>query len=406
MGAVLLFFTIFTPPEDSIVYHGVDMISRSFSRYWDDAYDTSISAFRTSQGSYDMFYWFQHHEGKVELPCIGFFSLRYLYYADFTLDHSVEWHRLEPTFRIAPGFYTHIVISPFYKKRYDELGVGASYRPSNRNWIYLYGIMQGFDHNNSMRHIRSGPNKDPYSFLPFRFELDARGELPWLRARAHAEIGTHSVQYLDWPDSTIYVWQRDADKSTAWGRLEFSPVKDLWAGTRISYSLDRSQTLWAEKDSVIADTVLDIWLEPYVSWSPTERLELLCQHRIWRYYHGMDSLNYQRDFNVFSATASWKPLDFLVLEAAFQRQWRYRYIDGDSIAEVWNMPHGINRILFNAEFRFKSGVMFTVKEGIKADQLFKTFQRFHAHADVQIYIPLAFISDLGKKATSDSLTLH
>jgi hypothetical protein len=394
---LLLGVMAYNPPEDSVSYYGVDLVWWQFSRQWDEAYDTSLSAFRTAQGSYDMFYWYQHTEGKVELPCISFFSLRYVYEARFNFQEKVEYHRIEPTFRIFKDFYAHLMISPFYDKRYDEMGAGLSYRPSTHNWIYFYGIMQGFDHNNSMRNILPGPNKDPYGILPFRFEIDGRGELPWLRARLQAELGTHSRQYLDWPDSSYYVWYKDHDRSTISGSLEFQPLRDVWIGAKGAWLRERERTEWPDQDSVIADTILNRWIQPYIFWQATNRINLIGQYRLECFEQGMDSLHYRRNLDVISFMTHWQPFDFLGIEAGYEKFWRYRFRDGDSIPEVWNMSHTHARFIFNAELRFKSGVSFIVKEGIKGNDPFDTFKRFHAHTSVHIYIPLAFINELGKK---------
>ncbi|MBN2380180.1 hypothetical protein JXM67_10320 [candidate division WOR-3 bacterium] len=391
----------YAQPEDSVTYHGTDELWWDFSRYWDEQYETSLSAFRTSQGSYDMFYWYQLYDGKVELPCFSFFNLRYTYHGRYNFEEQVVQHRVEPIFRLYKDFYAHAIIAPFYEKRYDEIGAGLSYRPSTHNWLYVYGIMSGFDHNNSMRHVSPGPARDPYEVLPYRLEIEGRGELPWMKTRLHAELGTHSKQYLDWPDSSWEVWKRDHDRSEVWGRLEFQPIQNLWVGSLAYWKREREQTLWAAKDSVIADTLHHRWIEPYVVWSPTERLELIAQHRIWRYDRGFDSLHYRRDFNILSVKAIWNPVDFLFLHAGYQRQWRYRYVDEEPEDEVWDIPHQISRLVFNGEFRFKSGVMFIVKEGIKANEFAKTFRRFHAHTSVHVYIPLGFLNELGEKKGED-----
>ncbi len=389
MILLILGLLSFEQPEDFAVYYGMDMQWSTFSRYWDDCYDTSLSAFRTAQGSHDMFYWYQRFEGKVEVPFARIMSIRYTIQGKNDLDTSRSRHRLDLGLRFAPNLRAHLVISPFYSKRYDELGTGLSWRKDNANWLYLYAIMQGFNHNNSMRHVRPGPERDPYSTLPFRFELDSRGELDWLRARLHGELGTHSAQYLDWPDSTWYTWKRDHDRSCVWGRVEVKPLDGLWVGSRFSWLRDRALTRWPEQDSLIADTLSESWVEPYVSWSPTERLELLLEHRFWRTYRGMDSLTYRRDYNLFMGLISWQPARWLLLQAGFQNQWRYRYNDEELIAEPWSGIHERARLVFNVEFRFSSGFMFVIHEGIKLTYFpQETFRRPHNHTYVEIYMPL------------------
>lgn len=393
MILLLLGLVGFEQPEDSAVYYGMDIQWVTFSRFWDDCYDTSLSAFRTAQGSHDMFYWRQYYEAKAEVGFARIMSIRYTVTAKNDLDTSYGRHRVDLGLEFLPHLSAHLFISPFYEKRYDEMGTGFLLRPNMQNWVYLYAVMQGFDHNNSMRHVAPGPNRDPYSTLPFRFELDGRGELSWIYARLHAELGTHSVQFLDWPDSAFYVWYRDNDRCSAWGTLELEPLSGLRLGSRFSLLRDRSLTRWPEQDSLIADTLLDRWVEPYVSWSPTDRVELLLEHRVWRINRSMDSVTYRRDYNLTMGLVSWRPLDWLVLQTGVQNQGRYRFNNDTLIPEPWSGIHERARLVFNAEMRFKSGFMFVIHEGIKLSFFpQETLRRPHNHLYVEIYIPLSSLT--------------
>jgi hypothetical protein len=389
----------YEPPDEYAILYGNDMVWAQFSRYWEDAYDTSRSAFMTAQGSHDMPHWYQRHRAKMELDFARVFSLRYRIDAHYDFEVAEHRHRVEPMIRLGHGFRFHLMIAPLFEKEDDEIGAGLSWTGSGRkNWLEFYTVLEHFDHNNILRHVSAGPNRDPYSPIPLRFEVDARGELPWVKARLHGELGTRSRQYLDWPDFTWEVWERFNDHQSAWGRLEVKPLKDLWLGTRFSWNADRSLTRWLEQDTGFVDTLLEGWISPYVSFSPTDRLELYVEHRLWSLYRNMDSLTYQRDFDVTTFQASWQPFRFMVLHAGYQYSWRERFINDSLIAEPWRGSHAWPRLMFNFEFRFPSGFMFVVKEGLRMWEFpSEIFRRFHAHTYVQFYIPLDIVDRLGKE---------
>ncbi|MBA7644445.1 hypothetical protein ES703_52189 [subsurface metagenome] len=401
MSVILLGLLAFVQPEDASVYYGMDMNIAQFSRYWEWVYETSPYGFRTSQGSHDMEHWYQIYEAKSEIAFARNFNLRYSFRALYDFDFSMYEHRFEPTMRAAPNLYLHLVVVPFYFKKENEAGIGLAWRRGSADWLAFYAIAQHLDHNLSIYFVPEGPDRDPYTRIPLKFEVDARRELRWARLRLHAELGTQSAQYLDWPDSNWYEWERDRDRSFAWGRLELQPLKNLWVGTRFSWRIDRIQTRWSAQDSLTADTVRDRYIKPFVSYSPTERLELLCTYQIWRMDRDMDSVSYRRNYDVLTALISWNPLPVFVFEAGYQRSWRYRYNDDTLIAEQtwppWRAGHAQSRLLFNFEFRFRSGLMFTIKQGIEMDCFPEgTFSYPHNHTYVSIHMPLAFFDDHGR----------
>jgi len=401
MILILLGLFAYRPPDAYAIFYGADMVWAQFSRQWEDAYDTSASAFMTAQGSHDMKHWYQLHRAKMEVDFAKILSLRYRIDAHYDFETAEHRHRIEPMIRFAPGFRFHLMIAPLYFKKNDEMGAGVSWTgPGRRNWLEFHAILENFDHNNILNHVNPGPSRDPYSKIPIRFEVDGRGELPWIKARLHGELGTRSRQYLDWPANTWEVWERYSDHQSAWGRVEVKPLKGLWLGSRFSWRKNGSLTEWPEQDSVFVDTLRDGWIAPCVSFSPTERLELYVEHRIWELYRNMDSLTYQRDYDVTTFQASWQPCSFFVLHAGYQRSWRDRFINDSLIAEPWSGRHDRSRLMFNFEFRFPSGFMFVVKEGLKMyDFPQELFRRFHAHTYVQFYIPLGLVSELGTKKT-------
>ncbi len=392
MVAALLGLLAFVQSEDYSIYYGLDANIAQYSSYWESTYETSFSGFRTSQGCHDVRRWYMIYEAKTEAAFNRVLSLRYQFYMLRDYDAEITRHRFEPTMRVWRDMYAHLVIVPAFYKRNDEVGLGLAWRRGNTDWIAFYAIAQAFDHNFSLLRIPQGPERDPFSRIPFKFELDARGEREWARLRLHAELGTEAGQYLDWPEGGEEVWERDFDCSLAWGRLELRPVPNVWLGARAGYGLDRSQTFWPDRDSIMntADTLSNLWVEPFVSIYPTDHLELRAEYRIWDTHRDMDSVSYYRDYDVLSALASWHPLPALLIEAGYQRSWRYRYNNDTLIAEPWSGRHTQSRLLFNLELRFKSGMMLTVKEGVEMDFFPKDFFRSpHNHTYIALYLPLA-----------------
>jgi len=370
MMIVLLGLLAFGQAQDTNIYIAMDVNIAQFSRYWERVYETSPSGFRTSQGCHDMKHWYQIYEAKTEARFNRTFNMRYQFYMVRDYEVAITRHRFEPTMRIWRDLYAHLVIVPAFYKKNDEAGLGMAWRRGSTDWVALYAIAQAFDHNFSLMYSPEGPDNDPFRRIPFKFELDARGELSWARLRLHGELGTRSNQYLNWPDSIQYVWDRDHDKSLAWGRLELRPVQNLWLGARFGWSGSRSRTLWPGsegRDTLTADTLRDLWVEPFISLSPTDRLELRVEHRIWDTRRDTDSLTYFRDYDVISALASWHPLPALLIEAGYQRSWRYRYNNDTLIPEPWSGRHSQSRLLFNLELRLRSGMMLVIKEGLEMD---------------------------------------
>ena len=395
MMIVLLGLLAFSQAQDTNIYIGMDVNIAQFSRYWEMVYETSPSGFRTSQGCHDMKYWYQIYEAKTEARFNRTFSMRYRFCMVRDYEVAITSHRFEPTLRIWRDLYAHLVIVPAFYKKDDEAGLGMAWRRGSTDWVALYAIAQAFDHNFSLMYSPQGPDNDPFRRIPFKFELDARGEAQWLRMRFHGELGTRSNQYLDWPDSIQYVWDRDQDMSLAWGRLELRPVRNLWVGTRFGWSGDRSRTLWPGRDAnrLTADTLRELWVEPFIALSPTDRLELRIEHRIWDTRRDMDSLTYFRDYDVLSTIASWHPLPALLIEAGYQRSWRYRYNNDTLIPEPWSGRHSQSRLLFNLELRLRSGMMLTIKEGLEMDFFPKDlFRSPHNHTYISLHLPLAILS--------------
>ena len=404
MILILLELLGFAQPEDVSTYYGMDMNWAEFSCYWEQVYETSPHGFRTSQGSHDLKRWYQTYEAKTEVGFGRIFSLRYNLSVIYDFDVSIHEHRFEPTLRVAPELYLHLVMVPFYFKNQDEAGIGLAWRRGSTDWLALYGIVQNLEHNLSIYYVREGPERDPYRRVPFKLELDARVGIDWARLRLHGELGTRSNQYLDWPDSIQYVWDQDRDRSSAWGRLELKPAQNLWLGTRFGWRRDRSQTRWPGRegaDTLTADTLRNFWVEPFISLYPTERFELRCQYRIWDTHRDMDSVSYYRDYDVLTALASWHPLPTLWFEAGYQRSWRYRYNNDTLIPEPYSGVHPgthvQSRLVFNLEMRFESGFMFIIKEGLEMDFFPQgLFRSPHNHTNVAVYLPLGFIYDHGR----------
>lgn len=376
-------------PEDGSEYYGLDMNIANFSRYWENVYDVSSSAFRTSQGCHDMRHWYQNYNAKTRIPVGKTFSLRYEYSMERDYETSINIHRFEPTVRLARDFYLHFMAVPSYYKKDDQAGAGMAWRRGNGDWLAVYGIAESFDHNMSIKYVSAGPDNDSFMQIPYRLELDGRIEFDWMRARLHAELGTRSIQRLHWPDSAWHEWERERDRSSAWGRVEFEPFEECWIGTRFSWCRDRSQTTWPIQAVSTADTVSDVWIKPFISWSPTPRLELSAEHQVWRFDRVMDSVSYRRDYQVFTSLITWNPFDFLVLEAGYQRSWRYIYNDGQLLPDTITGRITQSRILANLELRFRSGFMVVVKEGIEMDTYpSKTYRYPHNHTYVSLYMPL------------------
>lgn len=398
MMVLLLAFLAFVQPEDESTYYGMDMAIARFSLYWDNVYETSPHGFRTSQGCHDMRHWYQIYQAKTEAPFTKAFSLRYDFYMLRDYETSITRHRFEPTVRLARDFYLHAMAVPSYYKKEDEAGAGLAWRGGERNWLAVYGIVRSFDHNMSLMYTPAGPLNDSFMKIPYRLEIDARGELDWVRLRLHAELETRSRQRLHWPDSALYEWDRERDRSSVWGRAELKPLKGVWVGGNFSWLRDRSRTLWPAQSLVTADTIRDWWVEPFLSISPTPRLELSGYYQIWRTGRDMDSLSYRRDYDIFTSLVTWNPWPFLVLEAGYQRALRYIWNDEVLITEPYSGVLKQSRLLLNAEMRFASGVMVVVKEGIEMDRFPReTFWHPHNHTYVAIYLPLASVMDSGRE---------
>lgn len=394
MGTFLLGLLAYVMPGDTNIYGGMDVNIAQFSRYWEWVYERSTTAFRTSQGCLDHSGWYQLYELKTEAAFNKRFSLRYQFQMHRNYDDTLTEHRFEPTMMIVPNLYTHLAISPYYQKNYNELGAGISWRRGNTDWIAFYCMMQRFDHGFSLMYTLPGPTRDPFRKIPLKFELDARGERDWLRLRFHGELGTQADQYLDWPDSVQYVWEKKYDRSKAWGRIEIKPVERVWLGTRFEASLERSEIRWPDQGVVVFDTLRYFWAEPFISVWPTERLELRTEYRFLNVSRDMDSVTYRNDTDVFSALASWQPLDFLLVEAGYQQSKRTRYNNDTTILEPWKGPAGYNqaRLLFNLELRLESGMMLSIKEGIEMNDYPEyTFRSPHNHTYVLLHMPLAIL---------------
>lgn len=405
MGILLVSIISLVQPEDATSYYGLDMNWAMFSRDWEYAYETSRHGLRTAQGSHDLARWYQIYQGKTEISLTRWLSLRYRLYVLNDFETRIHEHRFEPNFRVAPEFYLHLVVVPNYLKNTDEFGLGMTWRRGNKHWLAIYGIVQNLEHNLSIYYVRPGPERAPYRQVPFKFELDARGELDWVRLRLHTELGTRASQYLDWPDSTWEVWEEERDSSSAWGRLEARPIKNLWLGARGSVNMERAQTWWPGQEITTADTLRDFWVKPYISYSPTDRVEFLGEYQLWNTYRDTDSLQYKRTYRVFTASAVWHPHPVFWLHAGYQRSVRHRYHNDSLLAEPWSSIHSgahpQSRLMINVEFRFSSGFMLIIKEGLEMDYFPQDlFRSPHNHTYVQVYIPLNAVFDPEK--TNDS----
>lgn len=396
MWIFLLALVSYSQPGDTNIYGGMDANIAQFSRYWENVYETSPSGFRTTQGCLDLVGWYQLYEAKTEAAFNKTFSLRYRFQMIRDYEYEITEHRFEPTMRLGGDFYTHLVVAPYFLKEHDEAGIGFSWRDDYTDWVAVYGILQAFDHNFSLLYRPPGPRNDPFRRIPLKLELDARKEFDWMRLRLHTELGTRAEQYLVWPDSAWSQWERTFDRSMGWGRLELRPLKGVWVGTRFSARRTRSRTLWparAGADSLTADTLLNYWVEPFLSFSPSRSLELRLEYRIWDTYQGTDSLTYFRDWDILSTSISWQPLPVLVVETGYQRSLRYRYLADTLILEPYSGRHYQSRILFNLELRLKSGMMLTIKEGIETDFFPRDFFRSpHNHTYVSLHLPLTVFS--------------
>lgn len=382
---VLLGFSL---PSDTNIYGGMDANIIQYSRYWEEVYETSRSAFRTSQGCLDMTFWKVAYDGKFEVAFNPTFSLRYRFRMVGDYDEEFAEHRFEPTMKIWKDLYAHLVISPAFRKCSDEAGLGLAWRHGTANWLALYGVAEAFDHNFALKYVPQGPANDPFRRIPLRLELDARGELDWARVRLYSELGTQANQYLVWPDSSREEWDRYFDKSLVGGRLELRPLTGLWVGSRFSWSRTRSETRWPAQGTVTADTLTDMWFEPFFSWYLSEKLELRGEYRIWDTYRNTDSVTYHRDWDIISTLVSWHPLPVLVVEGGYQRSSRYRYNNDTLIREPFSGRHTQSRILLNLELRLKSGMMFTIKEGLEMDFFPRDlFRSPHNHTYVSLLVP-------------------
>lgn len=387
----------FSLASDTNIYGGMDANIIQFSRYWEEVYETSRSAFRTSQGCLDMTFWKVVYDGKFEAAFSPTFSLRYRFRMVGDYDEEFAEHRFEPAMKVWKDLYAHLVISPAFRKRDDEAGFGLAWRHGSTNWLALYGVAEAFDHNFALKYVSDGPSNDPFRRIPLKLELDARGELDWARVRLYSELGTQANQYLVWPDSSWEEWNRFFDKSLAWGRLELRPLTGLWLGSRFSWCRSRSETRWPAQGQVIADTLTDLWFEPFISWYPRENLELRGEYRFWDTYRNTrnthntrdtDSLTYHRDWDILSTLVSWQPLPVLVVEGGYQYSCRYRYNYDTLISEPWSGRHTQSRILLNLELRLKSGMMFTIKEGLEMDLFPRDlFRSPHNHTYVSLLVP-------------------
>ena len=405
MFAVTLFILAYVQPGDTNIYAGMNSYLAQFSRFWEKTYEISPSGFRTSQGCVDFTGWYQLYEAKTEADFNKTFSMRYAFRMLRNYDDTITQHRFEPTMRLAPNLYAHVVMVPFYQKPHNETGIGVSWRKGNTDWLAFYAIVQRYDHNFSLMFIPEGPDNTPYKPLPYKFELDARGELDWLRVRLHGELGTRSHQYVNCPDSIQNVWDKYRDSSGAWGKIELRPLQPLWLGSRFSLELERSYTTWrAFTDSVTYDTIKESWFEPFVALYPSDRLMFEFAYRLWDVSRAMDTVTYRSDYDIFTSLISWQPVDFFVFEGGYQRSRRFRYNDDTLIMEPWKGDPGRpqSRLIFDFEFRFKSGMMFTIKEGLEMDRFpTQLFNSPHNHTYISLYMPLA----LPKKDESGD-TIH
>ncbi|MBN2379565.1 hypothetical protein JXM67_07165 [candidate division WOR-3 bacterium] len=392
MIVILICMFSYSEPGDTNIYAGMNSYIAQFSRFWEAVYETSPSGFRTSQGCVDFTGWYTLYEAKTEADFNNTFSMRYRFHMLRNYDDTITQHRFEPTMRIAPNLYAHVVIVPFYQKPHNETGIGVSWRKGYTDWLALYALVQRYDHNFSMMFINEGPDRTPYEKLPVKFEVDARGETDWLRVRFHGEFGTKSHQYLDWPDSIYYVWDRYKDSTGSWGRVEVEPVDNLWLGGRFMLEQDRRYTTWrAWQDSVAYDSLLEYWVEPFIAFNPTEKVMFEIAYRFWDLDHRMDSVTYYSDFDILSTLISWQPVDWFLFEGGYQRSRRFRYNNDTTILEPWKGKAGQpqSRLIFNFEFRLKSGMMFTVKEGLEMDYFPRDlFRSPHNHTYVLLYMPL------------------
>jgi hypothetical protein len=313
-------------------------------------------------------------------------------------DHGVDFlkHRFEPTIQILRGFNVFLVLSPYYEKRKDQLGLGLGWRDDECKWLNVSASLKGFDHNLSLGETPAGPDRDPYGKIPFVFEANGRWETDWLRARIHGQLDTRGNHYLDWPDSVQYVWDKDFDQGSAWGRMELQPFKGLWLGSRFSFNQSRSVTRWPDHDAVTYDTLVNRWIEPFVAISPSERLCFQAQY-LWRAVErSMDSVTYRSRVDVYSLISTWNPIDWLVVSAGWQRSFRERWNNDTLINEPYRNEPGArqNRLLFGLEIRAGSGLMFSIKEGIELDQApVRTFKNYHNHTYVLLHMPLGWLMD-------------
>lgn len=380
MPLIFSFFLIMAVPEDSNELYLMDMNWTTFPSEWDLAYDSSLFAFRSTQGCLDLIRWYIVYEIKFRYPLYKGFGVRYSYYEKDDYDEVIKRHRIEPFLKLKGNYFGHLMVTPNFGKIEDEIGAGISWFPDPLNYWEFFFIVKDFDNNFSLQRTRTGEEKDLYTDLayPYKLTLEFRKEFKYFRVKNYTEYVTTAKKELQDPENhrTKYF-----SSYRGYGRIETKPMERMMIGTVWEYNGSEEKSEFT--DSVTSDTLRKWMVEPYLSFFFTDKWELNIQFRFTEKLHNL----YKRYWFGPSIYLNYRVNRGIEFIAGYQSSIRKRWRDGLVLYDSWHDFQ--NRIALGVQFIFPNRARLLLYEGIELDGAWKwKLTHPHNHTYASLFLPI------------------
>jgi hypothetical protein len=375
MKLLLILSLLTVEPEDQCEIYLLDMMWATFSPRWESAYDSSLTAFRSVQGCLDLKRWYILYQAKLRCLFYPGFGLRYRYHRLEDYNDSLELHRVEPWFRIREGLNLHLMITPKFWKRGDEIGTGLSWFKSDLDHLDLFFIIKDFDNNFALQHTPPGPEREVYRDhrYPYKFTIEGAKRLSRLNLRIYLELITEAKKVLEDPEAPR---TRYFSSQAGSARLEVQASEKIVLGGLGAYD-HRGERVYT--DSITTDTLTEFLIEPFIGyeWSKASKIQAR-----YRYTHKRHN-SYKR---------RWTGLDLMFYEELSPDiELGLGYQRGDRKITGAEDPYNIqNRAVISLELKFLGQARLWIVEGIELDGFPKeTFRHPHNHTYVALFIPFS-----------------
>ncbi len=367
-------------PEDINELYLMDMNWASFPSEWDMAYDSSLIAFRSTQGCLDLKLWYILYQVKVRYPLYKGFGARYSYYEKDDYDEIIKTHRIEPFLKLRRDFYAHLMVTPHFEKGEDEIGAGISWFPNPLNYLEFFFIIRDFDNNFALQNTPPGPERDVYIELsyPYKFTLEFRREFEYFRVKNYAEYVMPAKKELQDPENHRI---RYFSSYRGYGRIETNSFKRFKIGSIWEYNGSKDRAEFT--DSVVSDTFEKWMVEPYLYLFFADKWRMDIQFRFTKKLHNL----YNRDWFGPSIYLNYRlnpKIEFII---GYQRSRRRRWIEGERVSDPWRDIQ--NRIALGIQFIFPNRARLLLYEGIELDGSWRwKLTHPHNHTYASLFLPL------------------